>query len=94
MFRKKKEGEYRSNIAMGATGLKYELTKEISDLACAAARAVDIEIAGVDIMISEGALYVIEVNRAPQFQGFMSVLGIPVADEIITYCEEKVSNKV
>lgn len=94
MFRKKKEGEYRSNIAMGATGIKYELTEELCSLACRAARAVDLEIAGVDVMISEGKTYVIEVNRAPQFQGFMNVLEISVAEEIIKYCEDKVNGKV
>ena len=88
MFRKKKKSEYRSNIAVGATACQLEIDNKIAKLASQAAKAVEIEIAGVDILISEGKPYVIEVNRAPQFKGFMQATGIDVPCEIIKYCEK------
>ncbi len=88
MFRKKKKNEYRSNIALGAKGMPYKLTQNISELAIGAAKAVNMEIAGVDIMISKGKPYIIEVNRSPQFRGFLKATKIDVPEEIIKYCEK------
>lgn len=88
MYRKKKESEYRSNIALGAKGLNYELTPDIEKLAVSAARAVNMEIAGVDIMISNDKPYILEVNRSPQFQGFLKATKIDIPSEIIKYCEK------
>lgn len=49
--------------------LNDDVPEKIKDLAIAAARVLDLQIAGVDICIEEktGKMYVLEVNRGPAF---------------------------
>jgi len=83
------KGDFRSNISIGGSGENYKLTKNIADLALAVQRIISFDILGVDIIFDGNEPYVLEVNRAPQFKGFMKATGIDVSEEIIKYIEEK-----
>jgi len=83
------EGDYRSNISLGAKAEVFELNKEIEDLALNATKAMNYEIAGVDLAYSDGQWYVIEVNTTPQWQGFKKTTGINPAEFIIKYSIDK-----
>jgi RimK family alpha-L-glutamate ligase len=83
------EGDYRSNVSLGAKAEKFELTKEIKELALSATKAVGREIAGVDLAYSKGKWYVIEVNATPQWQGFKKAIKINPAEAIIKFAIEK-----
>ncbi|MDD3773700.1 MAG: RimK family alpha-L-glutamate ligase [Patescibacteria group bacterium] len=85
MKRMAPEGDFRSNVAVGATTEKYELTPELEKLALKAARAMGYEICGVDIMFRKNKPYVLEVNRTPQFRGFTKTFRINVPEEIIKF---------
>ncbi|MHA1699058.1 MAG: hypothetical protein ACTSWN_09495, partial [Promethearchaeota archaeon] len=50
-----------------------------------AAKAVNGEIVGVDLMDSDRGLLVVEVNGTPQFQGLMKSTGINIPRRIIDY---------
>lgn len=89
MKRAAKAGDFRANIALGATAEKTELTNELKNLAEAAARTMHYEFTGVDIIEGNGKLYVLEVNRSPQFEAFEKFTGINVAGELIKYIERK-----
>jgi ribosomal protein S6--L-glutamate ligase len=57
-------------------------------LAIKAAKASGNEFAGVDIMFdSKNRPYILESNRAPQFDGFEHATGVNVAQEIVKYIE-------
>lgn len=73
----------KSRIAKSET---YELNQEEIKLAKKAHSATKNDISGVDIMKIEGKLYVIEVNRVPQFSTFEKTTKINVAKEIVAYC--------
>ncbi len=66
---------------------KAELPDYVLKKAIAAARACEIEVAGVDVVFKEGVKepYFWEVNRAPNYDRFVEVTGINVAEEIIKY---------
>lgn len=66
---------------------KTELPDYVLEKAIAAARACEIEVAGVDVVFKEGVKepYFWEVNRAPNYDRFEQVIGINVADEIVKY---------
>lgn len=89
MKRTSPRGDFRANIAQGGKGTKFELTRELTDIAEKAAKAVDDEIAGVDIMFSKNKSFVIEVNRTPQFKEFVKVTGIEVGKIIAKYAYNK-----
>lgn len=85
MKRMAPEGDFRSNVAVGATTEKYELTSELEKLALKAARAMGYEICGVDIMFRKNKPYILEVNRTPQFRGFTKTFKINVPEEIMKF---------
>ncbi|MCX6811419.1 MAG: RimK family alpha-L-glutamate ligase, partial [Candidatus Berkelbacteria bacterium] len=90
MKRTAKKGDFRSNVAQGGTAEVYPLNKKIISLAISAAKASGNEFAGVDIMIdSKNRPYILESNRAPQFEGFEKATGINVAREIVKYIEKR-----
>ncbi|HBR80047.1 MAG: Ribosomal protein S6 modification protein 2 [Candidatus Uhrbacteria bacterium GW2011_GWE2_45_35] len=88
MEREAKPGEVRSNIHAGGAGRPIELTDEEKNIAVAAAKAVGLEIAGVDIIRSAHGPLILEVNARPGFEGLEQATGIDVAGGIIKYVEE------
>lgn len=69
---------------------KFLMHTKLKELALTAARAAEIEFAGLDIMPDKnGRLKVLEINRSPQFKRFSQVTGINVAEEVIKYIEKK-----
>jgi glutathione synthase/RimK-type ligase-like ATP-grasp enzyme len=49
-----------------------------------------LQIAGVDVIVDKisGKPYILEVNRSPEFEGFIEATGINVADHIISFLEQ------
>jgi len=66
---------------------KAELPDFVLKKAILAAKACEIEVAGVDVVFKEGEKepYFWEVNRAPNYDRFVEVTGINVASETIKY---------
>ncbi|MBD3212329.1 MAG: RimK family alpha-L-glutamate ligase [Candidatus Lokiarchaeota archaeon] len=85
MGRYNPEEDFRSNIALGGTAKKEEITDEIRKISLNASKAVNGEIVGVDLMVKEGKFYVIEVNGTPQFRAVSKASKINVANKIVDY---------
>lgn len=86
MERTPKKGEFRANYHMGATVSKFEINEEIKTLSTKAGNATKSIIAGVDILVSKGKYYIIEVNRSPGLGGISKATGVNIAKEIVEYC--------
>lgn len=78
--------DFRSNLHKGGVGSPVKLTPEERKAAVKAARAMNLGIAGVDIMRSERGPLVLEVNASPGF-GIEQATGRDVATPIIEYVE-------
>ena len=89
MMRLAQKGEFRSNIKLGGDGEKIELTQKEKDVAIKAAKALKLEIAGVDIVRGKKGPLVLEVNANPGFKKLEEVTGIDIARKIIEYAVEK-----
>jgi len=83
------KGEYRANIAQGARAQKAKLSQELKNIALRAARTLDYDIAGVDVIYRKDKPAVLEVNSSPGLKGFSSATGINVAGEIVSYLEKR-----
>lgn len=90
MKRQGMEGEFRSNLHQGGEGQRIELTPQEEETAIAAARALGVRVAGVDMLQSKRGPLVMEVNSSPGLKGIEKTSGIDVAAEIISYIEEKI----
>lgn len=81
--------EWRANIHLGAKGLPVELDDHSKEVAVRASRAVGLEISGVDMIMSRGESYVLEVNASPGFRGLLQATGVNAADAIVDYAVGK-----
>jgi ribosomal protein S6--L-glutamate ligase len=79
-------GDFRANFHLSGLSRSFEVTPEIEDLSIRAARAVGLDIAGVDIMVENGGTPLVgEVNYAPGFKGLEAATKQDVAGKIIDY---------
>lgn len=93
MKRQGKEGEFRSNLHRGGEGQVVKLTKPEKATALAAAHALGIAVAGVDMLQSNRGPLVMEVNSSPGLQGIETATQIDIAGKIITYIEKNIQVK-
>jgi len=73
------------NVALGARGERAALTPELARIAQDAARALDVDYAGVDVMPSAHgpALQVLEVNGVAAWQGLQRVTDFNIARALV-----------
>lgn len=87
MKRQSLDDDFRSNLHKGGEGTIIKLTEEETKMAIKAAKAMGLNIAGVDMMRSNRGPLVLEVNASPGF-GIEKVTGRNVAAPIIEYVEQ------
>jgi ribosomal protein S6--L-glutamate ligase len=88
MMRQAKEGEFRSNIHRGAVGMPIKITPEERKIAVDAAKAMKLNMAGVDIIRSGSGPRILEVNSSPGLEGIEGCTEKNVAIKIVNYVEE------
>jgi ribosomal protein S6--L-glutamate ligase len=88
MQRTAKEGEFRSNLHKGGSSKPVEITAKEKQTAIAAARAMGLNVAGVDIVRSKRGPLVLEVNSSPGLEGIEKTTKKDIAGKIIRYIEE------
>ncbi len=86
MKRQSLDDDFRSNLHKGGEGTSIKLTEEERKMAIKAAKAMGLNIAGVDMMRSDRGPLILEVNASPGF-GIEKVTGRDVATPIIEYIE-------
>lgn len=86
MKRQSLDDDFRSNLHKGGEGRVIKLTEEERKMAVKAAKAMGLNVAGVDMMRSERGPLVLEVNASPGF-GIEKVTNRDVATPIIEYIE-------
>ena len=86
MKRQSLDDDFRSNLHQGGTGVAIKLTDEERKTAIKAAKAMGLNVCGVDMMRSDRGPLVLEVNASPGF-GIEKVTGRDVASKIVDYIE-------
>jgi len=80
--------EFRNNYSAGGSVEVADLPEEIKQLAVRATEACGLAVAGVDVAFRDfdkSRPVIWEVNKGPQFKGFMEATGIDVPKEIVKY---------
>jgi len=93
MLRKGKEGDFRSNLHQGGSATVVEITDAERSTAIAAARAMELEMCGVDLLRSKRGPVVMEVNSSPGLKGIETATGIDVAEKVIKHIETRLSGR-
>jgi len=89
MKRTAREGEFRSNLHRGGTAEVVKLTRKEKETAVAAARAMGLTVAGVDMLPSARGPLILEVNSSPGLEGIEQATHKDIAGEIIKYLERQ-----
>jgi ribosomal protein S6--L-glutamate ligase len=88
MQRTGKPGEFRSNLHRGGTAQLAKITPAERRTAVRAAKAMGLNVAGVDLIRSRRGPLVLEVNSSPGLEGIEAASGKDVAGAIISFIED------
>jgi ribosomal protein S6--L-glutamate ligase len=89
MRRQGPPGEFRSNLHRGGYAEKIKLTPEERATALRAAKTVNLNVCGVDLLRSNHGPVVMEVNSSPGLEGIEGATGVDVASKIIAFLERR-----
>ncbi len=92
MKRQSLDDDFRSNLHKGGEGTVVKLTEEERKMAIKAAKAMGLNVAGVDMMRSDRGPLILEVNASPGF-GIEKVTKRDVAGAVIDYVERNAKRR-
>ena len=88
MQRRGREGDFRSNLHRGGSAKSVRVTPQERLTAIGAARAMGLNVCGVDMLRSNHGPVVMEVNSSPGLEGVETATGVDVAGKIIEFIEK------
>jgi ribosomal protein S6--L-glutamate ligase len=91
MERRAPPGDFRSNLHRGGTAEAIKLTRREERVAISAAKAMNLNVAGVDLIRAKRGPLVLEVNSSPGLEGIETATKVDVAGQIIEFIEKKVT---
>lgn len=86
-------GEFRANLHRGGTAVAYTPDKRAAQMAVAAAHAHGLDVAGVDMLLSDRGPLLLEVNSSPGLEGIEGATGVDVAEHIVAFLEQRVAGR-
>ncbi len=89
MERKSTDGSFKSNITRGGVGQPVAITPAIEKIAIDTAEALDLEVAGIDLLYADNGFKICEANSAPDFRGLEKFCNVSVPEAIYDYMEAK-----
>jgi len=86
-------GDFRGNLHAGAEPTPVNVSGTLAGIALASVRALGLDFAGVDLIVNDDNVYVIEVNPAPGFEFARRVLGTDIGGALVDYLEQSGSGR-
>ena len=90
MMRQATDDDFRANITRGGEGFPYEVNEQIEWLSTESAKALDLDIAGVDLLFDNGGYKICEVNSSPGFEGMDKFTHTNIAEDIVNFVKHKI----
>ncbi|WP_211047397.1 30S ribosomal protein S6--L-glutamate ligase [Lutibacter sp. B1] len=87
------KGEFRANIHQGGSANIIKITSEEKKLAIKAAKVLDLDVAGVDLIRSNKGPLLLEVNSSPGLEGIEKATGKDIASMMIYAVEKRIAHK-
>ena len=86
-------GEFRANLHQGGRATLVKVTPDERRIAVRAAKAMNLSVAGIDLIRSAKGPLLLEVNSSPGLEGIESATGIDIAALMISAIEKKLGWK-
>lgn len=83
------KGEFRANLHQGGIASIVKVTPEEKKLALKAAKVLNLQVAGVDLIRSNRGPLLLEVNSSPGLEGIETATGKDIAGKMILAIEKK-----
>jgi ribosomal protein S6--L-glutamate ligase len=93
MKRQAAPGDFRSNLHRGGAAEVIKLTPSERATAVRAAKTMELNVAGVDMLQSDSGPMVLEVNSSPGLEGIEAASGVDIADAIIEFIEDNADHE-
>jgi len=90
MMRQSQDDDFRANITRGGEGFPYEVNEQIEWLSSESAKALDLDIAGVDLLFDKEGYKICEVNSNPGFEGMEIFTKKNIAEEMVQFIKMKI----
>lgn len=92
-MRRYNPGDFRANVSSGGLAETYVPTPMEEALALAAAKALDLDFAGVDLLRGPDGPLLCEVNSNAHFLGLGATTGVNAAEAILAHIQHSVSRQ-
>ena len=89
MMRRATDDDFRANITRGGEGFPYEVNEQIEWLSSESSKALNLDIAGVDLLFDKDGYKICEVNSNPGFEGMEVFTKKNIANEIVSFIKLK-----
>ncbi|KAL0478148.1 alpha-L-glutamate ligase [Acrasis kona] len=76
---------FKSSFRQGGFVESVQISRAVEWLAIEAVRLIDLDVAGVDILIDTNSYRISEINASPGFQGFEMATGVDVPQHIMDF---------
>ncbi|HUU24141.1 MAG TPA: 30S ribosomal protein S6--L-glutamate ligase [Methyloceanibacter sp.] len=83
------EGEFRSNLHRGGSAQTIKISPEERSTAVRAAKALGLNVCGVDLLRANHGAVIMEVNSSPGLEGVEKATGIDIAGKVIEFLEKE-----
>ena len=88
-MQRKSQGDFRANVALGATVEEFEITPQIRQIAKDIYHQTGLDFLGIDLLFGKEKPYFCEINVMPGIEGIESATGVNVAKKIMeTICSD------
>ena len=82
-MQRKSQGDFRANVALGASVEAYEITPEIRQIAKDIYEQTRLDFLGIDLLFGKDKPYFCEINVMPGIEGMEKATGVNVARKIV-----------
>ena len=87
MQRKAKSGDFKANFSQGGTVEEFKLDKKAEEIAVKTAKALNIQVAGIDLLFTDDGYTICEANTFPGFKGLEKATNINIPETIFKAME-------
>jgi gamma-F420-2:alpha-L-glutamate ligase len=93
MQRIAKAGDFKANFSQGGMVENFTVDKEAAKIAIETAKALNIQVAGIDLLFTEDGYTICEANTFPGFKGLEKASGVNVAEAILLAMKSHMQNQ-